>query len=42
MTKLCKALNVWNENADNGDEAFWQKFFSENPWVISQIVTSQW
>jgi hypothetical protein len=40
MTKLCKALNVWNENADNGDEAFWQKFFSENPWVISQIFTS--
>jgi hypothetical protein len=40
MTKLHKALNVWNNNADNGNEAFWQKFFSENPWVISQVFAS--
>ena len=37
MTKLRKALNVWNDNADKGDESFWQKCFSENPWVISQV-----
>lgn len=40
MTKLHKALNVWNDNADNGDEAFWQEFFSDNPWIISQVFTS--
>ncbi len=40
MTKLHKALNVWNDNAHNGDEAFWQEFFSDNPWIISQVFTS--
>lgn len=33
-----EALEVWQENEDNANEEFWQKFFEENPHIIAQAV----
>lgn len=32
-------LNTWNNNKKNGNENFWQNFFSANSWVIAQTFS---
>ncbi|MHB1546848.1 MAG: Shedu immune nuclease family protein [bacterium] len=33
------AFEFWNENKNNNTEGFWQNFFAENSWIISQIFS---
>ena len=33
-----EALAFWSANSQNGDEEFWQSFFTNNPQVIAQAV----
>lgn len=35
---LSEALNVWQNNEDNANEEFWQKFFDQNPRMIAQAI----
>ncbi|MBD7962530.1 DUF4263 domain-containing protein [Fictibacillus sp. Sa2CUA10] len=40
ITNIRKLLKVWQENSDNNDEEFWQRVFTDNAWVLSQIFAS--
>lgn len=40
LTSLRKALDVWNTEKNNNDEEFWQKFLTNNSWVISQVFAA--
>ncbi|WP_077704902.1 Shedu immune nuclease family protein [Virgibacillus dokdonensis] len=40
IANLKKLLAIWGENSDNSDEEFWQRTFTENAWVLSQIFAS--
>ncbi|MDM5313367.1 Shedu immune nuclease family protein [Peribacillus frigoritolerans] len=40
ITNIRKLLKVWHDNSDNNDEEFWQRVFTENAWVLSQIFAS--
>lgn len=37
--KFKNAVNFWKSNKNKDDEAFWQNFFKENSWIISQIFS---
>ena len=37
IAKLVNILNEWEKNITNNNEEFWQKFFQNNSWIISQI-----
>ena len=39
MSALTKALDVWNDNKDNGDEEFWQQTFEKHAFVLSQAFS---
>jgi hypothetical protein len=37
--KFKKAVDFWKSNKNEDDEEFWQKFFKENSWIISQVFS---
>ena len=37
--KLKNIISDWETNKNNDDEAFWQKKFQDNPWILSQIFS---
>lgn len=39
IANLKKALAIWEENRENGEEEFWQAALSENSWVLSQLFS---
>jgi hypothetical protein len=39
LTKISRLIELWQANIDNADEEFWQKFFKNHPWVISQVFS---
>jgi Shedu protein SduA, C-terminal/Shedu protein SduA, N-terminal len=40
LSKLDSLLAVWDENASNEDEGFWQDLLRRNAWVFSQLTGS--
>lgn len=38
LTNLRALKSIWRDNADNGDEQFWQQTFSEHSFVLSQLL----
>ncbi|HEY3828238.1 MAG TPA: Shedu immune nuclease family protein [Solirubrobacteraceae bacterium] len=40
LSQLDALLDVWLENGDNADEAFWQKLLAQHAWVFSQLTGS--
>jgi len=40
LQTLEKAYLIWKTNQRNGSEEFWQKFFNNNPWVISYSLAA--
>ncbi|MCM3692194.1 Shedu immune nuclease family protein [Neobacillus niacini] len=40
ITNMKKLLETWEEHKENKDEEFWQRLFSENSWVLSQVFSS--
>jgi len=39
IAKIYRLIELWQVNVNNADEEFWQKFFKEYPWVISQVFS---
>jgi len=39
LTRIQKAIDLWEVNHLNSDEEFWQGFFKENTWLISQAFS---
>lgn len=39
INSLKNILDIWNKNIKNNDEDFWQLFFTQNSWVISQVFS---
>lgn len=37
IAHLEEVLNIWNTNQTNSDEEFWQKLFTDNSWILSQL-----
>lgn len=37
--KFKKAVGFWKNNKNKDDEDFWQRFFKENSWIISQVFS---
>lgn len=39
LARIQKAIDKWKANHLNSDEEFWQDFFNENAWLISQAFS---
>ena len=39
LTRIQKAMDKWDANQLNSNEEFWQDFFKENAWLISQAFS---
>ena len=37
VERLERVLSLLEDNAENGDEEFWQNLFAENQWILSQL-----
>lgn len=40
IATMQKVMEIWNENQSNSQEEFWQRTFSEYPWVLEQVFAS--
>lgn len=40
VERLQRVAKIINQNMHNSDEEFWQIFFSENQWILSQIFSA--
>ena len=37
IAKIRNTIDIWNRNKNNNDEKFWQNFFKENSYILSQV-----
>lgn len=40
IARIQKVSQIWHENRFNNSEEFWQKAFSQYPWILEQIFAS--
>lgn len=39
ITKIHSSVTTWEADLNNGDEEFWQRRFTENPWILAQAIS---